>query len=279
MEQIKAQEVQICIFTWENKSSVNDYSADERAMYQAFAGVVADMRQKHGQNTPVYLDYCPLTIAQNQVVAAQMGLTDFPAAQVFAKYPDGSTAQYGIEKDVQDKLTGVNWTPDDVRGYVEAVAYQRKPSESSILCEIFPPLCNLGGYVWLALAGYSTFRLVESDTTGKKIMWGAAAGLTWQSFLAAGGFKKLGIAGNERWNNPNFGPKIITTKTLNKFGEAVKKLENVKDGDVELVTKHQTTLVEKRGGLYIVTKFNSGKATRRDMYNANTFEENYRWYI
>lgn len=192
MEQIKAQEVQICIFTWENLPSVNDYPADERAMFQAFAGVVADMRTKH-PGAPIYLDYCSLTNTKNQVVAAQMGITDFPAVQVFARYPDGSTAQYAITKDVQDKLTGVNWTPDDVRGYVEAVAYQRKPSETSILCQIFPPLCSLGTYVWLALAGYSTFRLVESDTTGKKIMWGAAAGLTWQSFFAGGGFKKLGI--------------------------------------------------------------------------------------
>lgn len=279
MDQIKAKEVQICVFTWQNLPSANDYTGDERAMFDAFAGVIGDLRARHGANVPVFLDFCSLTNPTNQVIASNLGITDFPGVQVFATYPDGSQGQYAVVKDLQDKLTGVNWTPDDVRGYVEGLLYQRKPAKTSILCELFPPLCQLGGWIWLAAAGYSTLRAIESPRTVGKVIWGAAAGLTWQSFFAAGGFKKLGIAGNERWKNPNFGPKIITTKTLNKFGEAVKNLENVTDGDVELVTKHQTTLVEKRGGLYIVTKFNSGKATRRDMYNANTFEENYRWYI
>lgn len=193
MAQVKATEVQICIFTWKDLPLVADYPADERAMYNAFAPVVAELRQKHGQNLPVYLEMCPLSIGQNQLIASQLGITDFPGVQVFATYADGSTARYALTKDVQDKLTGVNWTPDDVRGYVEAVLYQREPSDTSILCKIFPPLCNLGGFVWLALAGYSTFRLANAQTTTQKALWGTAAGLTWQSFFAGGGFKKLGI--------------------------------------------------------------------------------------
>lgn len=194
MDQVKAKEVQICIIT---PKYLGDgpagYPEDEQAIYAAFGQVITELRAKHGANLPVYLEFCPLTLPENQKIAAYLGFQDFPAAQVIASYEDGSVANYGLEKDLQDKFTGVNWTAEDVRDYVEAVTYQRKPARSSILCEIFPPLCRIGGYIWLAAAAYSTLRFTESQSGGGKIIWGAAAGLTWQSFFAAGGFKKLGI--------------------------------------------------------------------------------------
>lgn len=192
METVKASEVQICIFTANDLPKVSDYPPDEQAIYQAFAGVITDLRTKHGTNLPVYLEFCPLNNPQNQILASNIGLTDFPAVQVFAFYPDDRQVFYGLGKDLGDKFTGVNWKADDVRPYVEAVLYQRKPAETSILCQIFPPLCNVGAYIWLAAAAYSTYRFSESKEAGK-IAWGAAAGLTWQSFFAGGGFKKLGL--------------------------------------------------------------------------------------
>lgn len=192
MDQVKAKEVQICIFTWKNLPKVSDYPVDEQTIFQAFGQVITELRARHGDDVPVYLEFCSLTNANNQLIASQLGITDFPGVQVFATYPDGKIAKYGLVKDLGDKFTGINWTADDVRPYVEAVLYQRKPSSPSILCQIFPPLCDLGAYIWIVAAAYTTFRAVASEK-GARIAWGAAAGLSWQSFFAAGGFKKLGI--------------------------------------------------------------------------------------
>ena len=192
MESVKANEVQICIFTPKGFDSISQYPADERAMFEAFAGVIQDLRIKHGSDVPVYLEYCPLTYDTNQILVAQWGMNDLPAVQVLATYPDGKIAKYALTKDVQDKLTGVNWTPDDVRPYVEAVLYQRDPAQKSWLCEIFPPLCSIGGWVWLSAAVFTTWKLTQAKDNGK-ILWGAGAGLCWQSFFAGGGFKKIGL--------------------------------------------------------------------------------------
>lgn len=204
MEKIKAAEVSICVFTWKNYPSLNDYPADEKAAFNAFAGVVTDLRKKHGNDIPVFLDYCPLTNTQNQVIASNLGITDFPAVQIFARFSDGSTAQYAVTKDLGDKFTGINWDKKDVAPYVEALLYQRKPAEASILCKIFPPLCNLGAWVWLAGAAYSTLEFAKARSDSGRIAWGAAAGLTWQSFFASGGFNGIGIgAGNDKKGSTN----------------------------------------------------------------------------
>jgi hypothetical protein len=193
MDQVKATEVQICIITPHYLGdSPAGYPEDEQAIYAAFAQVITELRAKHGKNLPVYLEFCPLSLPENQKIAAYWGFNNLPAAQVIARFEDGTIANYGLEKDLQDKFTGINWEAKDVRDYVEAVLYQRKPSETSILCQIFPPLCDLGAYIWIVAAAYTTFRAVASEK-GARIAWGAAAGLSWQSFFAAGGFKKLGI--------------------------------------------------------------------------------------
>lgn len=192
METIKAKEVQICIFTPTDMGSVSQYPADEQAIFSAFGEVVTALRNQYGQDVPVYLEFCPLTIPTNQLIAAQFGFSSFPAVQVFAKYANGQTAKYGLSKDLGDKFTGVNWTAADVRPYVEAVLYQREPANPSWLCRIFPPLCSLGGWVWLSAAVFSTYKFSQA-TEKEKILWGAAAGLTWQSFFAGGGFKKIGL--------------------------------------------------------------------------------------
>lgn len=183
MDTIKATEVQICIFTLKQMGSVSLYPADEQRIFQAFGDIITELRAKHGNDLPVYLEFCPLTDTTNQGIVSFWGFSALPAVQVIAKYPNGQIAQYGLSKDFGDKFTGVNWTADDLRPYVEAVLYQREPANASWLCKIFPPLCNLGGWVWLASALYSTWKFAEAKDQAGKIVYGTAAGLTWQSFL------------------------------------------------------------------------------------------------
>lgn len=193
---VKASEVSICIFTPTTRPAApgrpyeSAYPADEQAIWRAFAPVVQELRQKHGGNAPIFMDFCPLTIPENQLIVAQQGIADLPAVQVFAKYPDGSTGVYYLTKDIQDKLTGINWTPDDVRRYVEAVLYQREGADS-LLCKLFPPLCSVGKYVWLAVAGYATFKTLDAESPGRRAAFGVAAALTWMEFAGRGGFKDL----------------------------------------------------------------------------------------
>lgn len=192
MDTIKASELTICIFTPKDLP-LDQYPDDEKAVWAAIDAVIQDLRAKHGINVPIYWGFCPLTNPQNQLIVARLDINDFPGVQLFATYPDGKTAEYGLRKDVGDILTGVNWTAEDVRPYIEALLYAREPADSSILCRFFPPLCSLGGWVWLAGAVFSAWKFSETKSAVGKIIWGAAAGLTWQSFAAGGGFKKIGL--------------------------------------------------------------------------------------
>lgn len=194
MDTVKAKSVSICIFTWKNYASVNDATGDDRAAFNAFAPVVAELRAKHGASVPVYLDFCPLTNPDNQLVISQAGIDpgNLPAVQMWAEYDDGKTAQYILLRDTQDKLTGVNWTPKDVQGYVTNLLYKKKGGAPSLLCKTFPIVCKVPRWALLAAAGFSTFEAATSS--GNKIRqvgYGAAAGLAWNEFFARGGFDGL----------------------------------------------------------------------------------------
>lgn len=194
METVKATEVGICIFTPKvypaGASYESNYPEEERRIWQAFAPVLVQLRAKHGDGVPVFMDFCPLTNPQNQLVVAEHGIPELPAVQVFARYSDGTIAQYILTKDFGDKFTGVNWTTGDVRPFVEAVLYRRRSAEPSLLCRIFPPLCNLGKWAWLAAATYTTYQTSRARNVGQ-IAWGTAAGFTWNEFFRRGGFQDL----------------------------------------------------------------------------------------
>lgn len=178
--QINATEVSICIFTPKPFSKVSQYPADEQRMYNAFVPVILDLRDKWG-SVPVYMDFCPLTVKDNQLIVAQNGIASLPAVQLFATYPDGKQGQYILQKDLSDRWK-VDWTPDDVRPYVEALLYRLEPADS-LLCRLFPPLCSISKYIWLGLAGAATYKFATSNGPFGRAGWGIGAGVLWNEYL------------------------------------------------------------------------------------------------
>jgi hypothetical protein len=191
MSKIKAKEVNICIFSWKNMP-LAQRTGDERKAWDSLAGVITELRKKHGQNVPIYMDFCPLTDPQNQIVISQNGInpSDLPAIQIWAEYQDGTTAQYIVKKDLKDKL-GLTWTPEKMRPYVTALLYQTKPSEQSLLCQVFPIICEVPVWAWLGIASFATFEAITSDKPARQIPYAAGAGLAWNEFFKRGGFSSI----------------------------------------------------------------------------------------
>ena len=184
---VKISRLQVCVFV----PSEDNIDTDADAMSTAAAAAIYKLREKH-PNIPIQLDYCPMSDPQNQLVVAQWGVS-LPAMHLYAEYPDGSTSAYMLTQDLQDRFTGVNWTAEDVMTYLSALVYQSKPNEPTLLCKIFPPLCGVGKYVWLAVGAYAMWKFFTSEQKTQKLAWGAAAGFTWNEFASRGGFRDLGM--------------------------------------------------------------------------------------
>lgn len=194
MAKIAANSVQICLF-WHgslNYNQVDQWPADIKAIWMAFAAAIMTLRQRHGQNVPVEMYVCPVNIDQNAVIVSQHGL-DFsllPAAQIFGSYPDGYNSKYFLSQDLGDRFSGVNWKEKDVLPYIEALLYRSKPAPNSIVCKLLPPLCDIGVWVWFGLAVGATLK--ASGTKGvSKAAWTGGAGLLWWEWYQRGGVKQL----------------------------------------------------------------------------------------
>ena len=184
---IQATQLQICIFV----QSDTDYDfqpAEARKIDDAFAAVVLDLQQKHNNKAPIELSFCPMTYNENAVIIAKNNLdpSRLPAVQVGAMYPDGVRRVYFLKSG----LGGIQFTPDTVRPYVEALLYNRVAAPQPLLCKIFPPLCELGGWVWLALAAGATYKTTQARNVGK-VAWGVGAAALWQGWAARGGIQQI----------------------------------------------------------------------------------------
>lgn len=221
MNQIKATSVQICIFTPHDLKSIGLYPPAEQYLYQMFGNAILELRQRHGaNNTPVFLDFCPIDQAANASVLSQNGgsIMNLPAVQIYAKYPDGTGGQYFLKKGFSDIASDKPLvTEKTALQYTEALLYRLSPVTEPILCKLLPPLCSLGWYVWLGAAVYTTYKTTQARNIGK-YAWGTAAALTWQAFVARGGLnelgKKVGIGRIIRDNEPLKGAKGVCNSLL-----------------------------------------------------------------
>jgi hypothetical protein len=194
MPQIAAKSVQICVLTREglNYNDVQNWPSDARAAWEAFGGAIMKLRQKHGASVPVEMYVCPVNIPENAVIIANNGLDPslLPAVQVWAEYPDGTGASYFLSKNLSERFTGIKWTTSDVQPYVDALLYRAKPADIPIICKIVPPLCNVGGWVWLALAIGATAKASSAKGVGRAA-WGTGAALLWQGWYKRGGLDQI----------------------------------------------------------------------------------------
>lgn len=184
---IQATRLQICIFVQNDA----DYDFQPEAVQKiddAFAAVVIDLQQRHGNKAPIELSFCPITYNENAVIIAKNNLdpSRLPAVQVAAMYPDGMRRLYFLKSG----LGGISFTPETVRPYVEALLYNRVSAPMPVLCKVFPPLCEMGGWFWLALALAATYKTTQARNVGK-VAWGVGAAALWQGWYQRGGVEQV----------------------------------------------------------------------------------------
>ena len=157
------------------------------AMQDAFNMAVS----KNG--TFSYSNYvCPWDWANNNSDMAQNGLFTFPSAIITADYPDGSQKQYVLGKEFIDKLTGGIWTSEKLYPYIRTLLLNisTQNSDSTFMCKLLPPLCSVGGWIWLGIAIGAGMKASNSKGIGKGV-WGTAAALAGWEWYQRGGLKQL----------------------------------------------------------------------------------------
>ncbi len=196
MARIQAESVQICLF-WHNTLNYNDvettWPPEMRAMWNAFGNAIVQLRQKHGNTLPVEMYVCPVTVPENAVIVSQEGLSMslLPAAQIYATYSDGAAGKFFLSKNLGERFSGINWKASDIKPYIEALLYRSESAEQSILCKLLPPLCNVGGWVWLGLAAAATLKASNSQGKIAKTAWTGGAALLWWEWYQRGGLSQL----------------------------------------------------------------------------------------
>lgn len=191
---IQAAQLQICVFVL--KDTDYDAQPDEaKKIFDSFASVVMKLQQMHNGNAPIELDFCPMAYDENVAIVTREGLdlSRLPAVQVNALYPDGSRRRYFLKSG----LGGIDFTPETVAPYVTTLLYNRTSSPKPIICELFPPLCSVGAWFWLAATIYAGYKATQARNVGK-VAWGGAALLSGQAFVAGGGIEELKKLGRPR---------------------------------------------------------------------------------
>lgn len=135
---------------------------------------------------------CPWDWGTNNAVMKQNGLFTFPCAMITATYEDGTRKLYVLGDEFIDKLTGGIWTPEKIYPYIRVLLLGITPqqSDTTILCKLLPPLCSVGGWIWLGLAIGATLKASNSKSIGKGV-WGTGAALLWWEWYQRGGVNQV----------------------------------------------------------------------------------------
>ena len=136
---------------------------------------------------------CPWDWGNNNVVTSQNGIFSFPGAIISATYPDGSGKIYVLGKEFVDKLTGGIWTPEKIYPYIRVLLLNLDPKQqdTSLICKLIPPLCSVGGWIWLGLAIGATLKTKASKGSITQGVWGTGAFLLWKEWYDRGGVEQV----------------------------------------------------------------------------------------
>lgn len=158
---------------------------EEKDLYDIFSeGItLADGRIPIGINVKTMSKYAHL----DSVDFERWGIHRFPAIRVYAHYPDGKESFYNLVKGPFDSELDVSQKNISDRLYFLYLGNFGKPS---LLCEMFPPLCKIGAWAWLAIGAFSTYKALESKSAGK-VVWGLGAGLCLNEFMKRGGLTAI----------------------------------------------------------------------------------------
>lgn len=204
---MKASLVQLCVFTnqpppTDGTSYQGAITSTERAMYEAIGEAFGQVLTQRG-DFPATLYICHANAPNNKKVMQTAGVTtaNVPFIIAIGSYPDGSGRLYvlktqsvaAIKKTIEALLDGdFSGAPGSVPAEGSEFGVEGGSGDGSILCAILPVLCRLGFWPWAALVAFTTYRTFEANSKVGKGMWGAAALLSWQSFISRGGLKQLG---------------------------------------------------------------------------------------
>lgn len=145
-----------------------------------------DAAQQWRGNVPLDLLWADKNKANNIVWINQNDISAFPSIKINAVYPDGSNKGFWLNTDVLDLK---NYTVADIVSRLNALQKDKEAAQSSWLCELFPPLCSVGAYVWLGVVGFATYQAIRNKNT--RVVWGAAALLAGNEFLQRGGLQSI----------------------------------------------------------------------------------------
>lgn len=196
----KATEITVCVFTETGKNKALSFNSNgeiigiqegnlndnERAAYNG--ALLA--RDKLSAPIPVSVWICPQDYDVNPQQLQKQNINFLPAILITAYYPEGTQRQYVLFNNV---LQNHSWSQDEVYKHLKAL-YDAKfgSGNQSIVCKIFPPLCNVGAYLWLAAAGVSIYKTAEQKKNpALQTAWGAASILCLEAFMKGGGFEKI----------------------------------------------------------------------------------------
>ena len=266
---MKAKSVTICIFTnLPPNTGGGAYAPEslpqpERGMYAATSAAATELFQQEGLEGTV-LGMCNAQAAEfAQFIASQTATPPYIA--IAGTFPDGSQRAYilksatGVKNYIRAMWSGefggtgvpVN-LGEGTGGY---------GSGSNILCQIFPPLCTLGFWPWLALVAFTTYRTAEARSIVGRGLWGAAAFFTWKEFLDRGGLQQLGKMVGIGSIKPYFKHNGKELEILHTIRYDTGKRPNLEKQmrDKGVIATHWLTTKQSGTPKYIINEFENGE--------------------
>lgn len=186
---MKAEQIQV-IFISKNPQTVDTgvgentpMTTEELRLWNASQEAQAQARQL---GVPIYDIDMNFYRGTEIVQLERWGFSHYPGLRIWAKYPDGKQAWYNLNETILDAR---EYSADDIFQRIKALI-EGDFGHQPLLCRLFPPLCQVGGYIWLAGAVITTYQAINTKGI-PQVVNGAAAALCWNEFFGKGGFKNL----------------------------------------------------------------------------------------
>jgi hypothetical protein len=190
MQKGRAQQVQ-AIFISDNPQLVNGLdtslmTSEELATWEALQDAVAALQASNPAAQVYILDmnrYRGTQIVQLE----RWAIPRYPAVRLWAQYADDSQAYYNFAP----PIPGTTPDLDKVAPALQAL-YAGEFGNNSLLCKLFPPLCALSAWAWLAVTLYAAYEATQTKGPARAA-WITGAVLAGNEFLQRGGLKTISL--------------------------------------------------------------------------------------
>jgi hypothetical protein len=161
-------------------------TADELATWETLQDAVSALQSASPAADVYVLDmnrYRGIEIVQLE----RWAIPRYPAVRLWAKYADESEAYYNFAPPIPG-------TTPDLSKFAPALQalYQGEFGNNSLLCKLFPPLCALSAWAWLAVTLYAAYEATQTKGPARAA-WIGGAVLAGNEFLQRGGLKTISL--------------------------------------------------------------------------------------